>query len=252
MKNLMTLVLAVLIAAAVTQAGVVYSEDFANPTNSDAAYSSVGWTALVTGESATDVTVFTVTSVVAVGRSPGNGGAKGYAYYAPKGDDTGTIGLGGPGFIFTGEADDVMLSDMEGMSFYERMDASATDVAQARFAIKMSGQWYVSEYQYQSTSEPSDWQKVSLGLNDWTNGANWYTLNVAVSETAGELSIGNAASGTLDGVITDFGVYAEKIGNAGDHYRVDDFEVSASKVVPEPATMALLGFGALGLIRRRK
>ena len=79
----MTLVLAVLVGAAFALAGVVYSEDFANPAHSDAAYSSVGWTALVTGESATDVTVFTGTSVVAVGRSPGNGGAKGYAYYAP-------------------------------------------------------------------------------------------------------------------------------------------------------------------------
>ncbi len=84
-----------------------------------------------------------------------------------------------------------------------------------------------------------------------------YQNEVAITRTATLSATGEGLSldfsfGALDASVADVDALAiDLVAPAGTDYRLDSIEV-VRQPVPEPASMAALGLGALGLLRRRK
>lgn len=127
--------------------------------------------------------------------------------------------------------------------FWLRMNT----IRNAKFALQIGSQWYVTETNYSSTVTDV-WKNHVVDIQ----AANWRTLvvnpgvSVVVGGTAQTLSA-HGASGSLSSV----GLYAGDLN--GTFWRVDTITVNSVVIpVPEPASLslALLGFGLM-MIRRR-
>ena len=111
---------------------------------------------------------------------------------------------------------------------------------EARFAVLSGGSWY-------ATADPlatptATWESRTL-LFDPT-AALWNDLTVSGDGSGTGATIGGTAAGDLSGLITGAGLVFSRSQSATHDF--DNFAI----VVPEPGSLAFLGFGALWLVRR--
>lgn len=207
-------------AVSATLGNSLYLEPFNNSAGVPVAYSNYGWSSYVIGSETNEVLDSPLEDVAGVA-------IDGYGFYAPRLSSS-YIGSG-VGLFFTGDVEDIALAKVSVINFTQRCDATSTDPASGRAAVKIDGQWYVSETLFSNTADPSTYSPVSLILSDWTDGNNWYALTAnpgAAPEGALEVA-DTPVGGTLSGIVTDFGVFLDPGKTDGDHARFDDFEIRA-------------------------
>jgi len=244
-----TLLVCVFLLATSTAHGgfVIYQEDFA-ASGSDQPISIAGWNLYIT--TTTGVENYTGTSVGGVSTGSGIGG---YAFSAPRINSS--YENAGPSLFATGEAPNVGIESLSELTYTERADGSSTDRSSQRFAVKVGSQWYASDVAYlggtSNVGPGLPFNPVALELADWTDGSNWRELTLSVGPGGAITVAASTVPGNLSGKVTDFGVYATN-GNNGDHFRLDDFTVTA---IPEPTTLlvwSLLAGLGVGLGWRRR
>ena len=212
---------AILSSAAPIAAAEVYTETFTVAEQS--AFNAVGWSNYLTKDDSS------VVDWAASNTEPSYVTPNDYAFFAPK-NDTGFDDADGPGLLFTTEPGPLDVGSLASLSLAENMDGSTGDPASGRFAIRIGGQWYASDFQFTSTTDegPSaPFSTVTLDGIDFSDGNNWRTLTVTLggAGTGGITLAGSTVGGTLSGDVTAFGVYAEP-GNDGDHFRIDNFTIA--------------------------
>jgi sialate O-acetylesterase len=199
---------------------VIYTETFPNETGSNQALPFDGWDIWTQRNTADEVTDFSGTTGVAVQGSD-------FLYYVPLGSPS--IIDSGVALAYTqvGEVPTVALSNLAKIALSHRADGSVADPAIARFAIHLNNQWYASDVEILSITQPGSWIAEELDLGIWTDGANWREMTVSPAESGGELTVAaSAVGGTLSGDVTQFGIFMDA-GNGGDHFRVNEFSVEA-------------------------
>ncbi|MBK1791111.1 PEP-CTERM sorting domain-containing protein [Persicirhabdus sediminis] len=177
----------------------------------------------------------------------------GYVFFAPKAAANTATDYNANGVVLFSVSNPVntALSDMNNITVNTKFDSANS--AGFRYAIQMAGQWYVSDATTFSSNE-SDYTDHTLTLSDWTDGSNWYALDVNLGDDPdGKLDVApTAVGGTLSGQVTGFGLLGTT-DSTGDHIRLSNFSVDAATVAaPEPSTSALFALGGLALVLRRK
>jgi len=116
------------------------------------------------------------------------------------------------------------------ISWYEGHSAAA----ETRVAIKIGDQWYVSNTIFTSTTVssgdffPNETGGAELQTFAFTpTAADWLTLNFTPGST---LSLGDAASSNLSGVISGFGLYVDKNSGGGFTARFDTYQINGTVI----------------------
>lgn len=132
-------------------------------------------------------------------------------------------------------------------------DQHATD--SGRLVLRLDGgDFYISEQIFTPPSAPNDTTHTNLTDLDFFNYDPANELNVNSGDLGVAASILNG--GAING-ITSIGFYFESdVTTDPDAVRIQDFEVTATQLIPEPATAAalagLLGLAAASAVRRRR
>jgi len=236
-----------------TSAAVVYTEDFS--VDSPANMNTIGWNAWLSNdtEGVDDLTSHTINSGTSY--EPVGVTQNGYGFVKTDVNAGYTI-TDGPGMIFTSEPSASLqttdIASLSKLSISINADGSPSDQALGRFVIQIDNQWYASSASATSTTNEGasgTWNTFEL-TSDFTSGSNWH-LMTATTGSSGVISVGEQATGTLSGSISNFGFYME-LGNSGDHFRVDNYSVT---VVPEPSSVGITSIALTGLFyffRHRK
>jgi len=249
MPRIFPALIAFLALPASSQAVVLYTENFLNPTPASAKnFGSVGWLAH-TGSTAIDRT-----STSAVGSSDpaviwtsvGRGSGAGYGF--------GALG-GNVALYWTTEPGPVALASITSLTFFSNNSSTTNGL---KFALRLDNNtpgdtsddfWVVSTQTFNSTSSGSsgNWATNSAQeiLNFDASAALWTNLTFTAGSTLSAASSART-SDLPGGNVTAFGIYAPTGGNV----RFDDYTIN---VVPEPSA-ALLFSGALAslCLRRRR
>lgn len=227
MTKIMKVVLgAFLLLLSSSIAEVVYENNFQTGAGNKSV-TVAGWAAYVTDD---DGSVSDESILMGPNSGPDatfGAGVTTYIFAVPKNMDaiaTNTTSL----MFCTDLVSPVSLVALESISLDERYDGSAADPAEGRIVIQIGSDWYASSYNWtRNVAAPPAYANRELSGIDFTDGANWLNMTAIVGDAGvGEISLGSAVVGSLTGDITAFGVYAEH-GNAGDHTRVDNFQVNA-------------------------
>jgi hypothetical protein len=129
-----------------------------------------------------------------------------------------------------------------GDSLYLNISGWAATAKDVRFTINQGGVWYVSDSKIASGTAQS-WT-----LDPTTN--QWRTIS-----TDGNYTIGGSASSVNFSNVLGAGIYLDSatVNGAQMQLLFNDFKVNAT-VIPEPATIGMLGLGALVvvIVRRMK
>jgi hypothetical protein len=83
-------------------------------------------------------------------------------------------------------------------------------------------------------------------ITEWTLGTDTQTLNPATAYTTGATVKWTGVTAVADGEKNEITITADALGEDGFAW------ANAMTIVPEPATMSVLGLGGLVLLRRRK
>jgi len=110
-----------------------------------------------------------------------------------------------------------------------------------RFMVQAGGQWYVSASSSQTT----------FSINGATS--DWYAFDPTAKRLfLNESSLGTAVSGSSLGDITAAGVYGQATAYSGSSPSLFGMDALQITVIPEPATIGMLGLGALATLLFRR
>ena len=126
-------------------------------------------------------------------------------------------------------------------------DVSALGRVQ-RVAIKQGGQWYLSE----GSTGNGQFELTDFNNNS-ANGKRWAAINPTATDFDVLEDTGSLTFNAVD--FTDVqavGLVAQaNRGGSGNYVRLNDFSVTGTIVIPEPASIILLGLGSLMLLCQR-
>lgn len=208
-------------------AAVIYTENFANSTGSDAALDTVGWLGGygVTGTNYDSVNPSNQNPNV--NAAVGSGSTNGFLRYA-----TGTLSTGAPSIVFTNEiqASATAVNELSMATFFMRNGGTTADV---RFALQVESVWYVTTAVYNTPT--TTWLQQTVDFSS----ATWNLLNYTSGST---LAMGSAATLPLSGQVNGIGFFTAN--KPGFYMSFDDVAVSTA-AIPEPATVALFAIAGL-------
>jgi len=229
--------------AKVAQGETLYNELFARPLiGGSSSIQNYGWhylrhdgTSLTTeAGGAANIANSTGASVehASMNSSPVTGdSSRGYLFLGGAGSGARTL-------VYSDEYTvDVSAWDHVTLSWQNNGDASNESF---RAALHINGQWYVTTDDV-SAVNPGTWQNGRIVID--IERYQWSELLVS----AAGITLGDGVV-LPDSDITAFGFFNEnQIGNL----RLDNFRITATAAVPEPAMAGLFALGAAGLMRRR-
>jgi len=252
------LVAALLIAASqAAQATVAYREVFPNSTGANRPIGEEGWYVhfvdgtVATGETSIGNPVGSVALDPVASNPTQSDFIRGYYYrngFAASAQNKDYL-------YWTDEFSLEPMSLVESIQWDQRNSVS-TDPLQAAIRLDVPGTpadtsddlWFASTQAFTH----ADGEAVVTAGGTWYTmtvdfaTANWLALDFVPNSS---LALGTPSTLPTTAALTGFGIYAP---NLLGPQRLDNYTINAADMVPEPATLALLAFGALPLLRRRR
>lgn len=226
-----------LAATATLASAQLYEQTFPFVAGNSAAFNNVGWQVINPPNGYSGSFAFAHTNAATLQPISGNplylgsGDAGTGMFYTTNGAGTGPNGTS----AFT--SIDPLANPGLTLNIYANLQGPG---AFSYFAVEVGGLWYVSATAM--TTPTSSGPNYDLRSLPYDPAAGlWNNLTV----TATTATIGGAA-GALSGPITGVGIVEVVPGGFNNAWNYADFTIT----VPEPATWALLGLGALVFIRR--
>ncbi len=148
------------------------------------------------------------------------------------------------------------LSSAAGLSFSNAIGAASLDVmvrntnaATIGFLVQEGTGWYAT------VSKPAVENSYSvLSVNPYT--ANWYAFDPTANQFLNTNLLGTATVGSTFTNIQAFGIYGQHMSVNGTASNAEKFDVQGFSgsfaVIPEPATIGMLGLGALATLLFRR
>jgi hypothetical protein len=142
-----------------------------------------------------------------------------------------------------------LVSQLATISWYQ---GNANTSMTSRVAIQIAGNWYATDLAFSNSAAVSSGGNFGnssggavLMSFDWTAvGSQWRELTIAGNDVT--LSGSVLTEDLPSGDITGFGLY---FSDRGATQRFDSFQI---ETIPETSTLALVGLGAVTLMRRRR
>lgn len=229
-------------------AATIYNEEFTIPGSSNVSFASEGWSVYFLDDTGS------VNDLSANASVPALVQRNDYGYTVTN---TSSNYSNGPALMFTtepaGVLDSTDIGDLTQLSVDVLADGSPSDSALGRMTIRIGSQWYATDLSTTSdtnTGPSGTYLTFAVpALFDFTDGNNWRSMTVTTG-AGGEITVaGSTVGGTLSGNVNAFGMYAIN-GNAGDHFRIDNYTVTTS--VPEPSSLCMIGLAGFGIMLRRR